>query len=145
MNKTIEDPEAWKRGLFTHILKIIQPPLDPEGVRPPPRSRVEAYGRLKEEKLKEIHEFHKNYKGSMYSPVERCLWGPMCQNWECPMGLEAFNHEAGEDCLLDPKEAWKLPPATIILRPPGRPGIHGCRGRPGRGQREKPGLVSSIV
>jgi hypothetical protein len=33
------------------------------------------------------------------------------------MGLEAFGHEAGEDCLLDPKEARKLPPASIILKP----------------------------
>jgi hypothetical protein len=33
------------------------------------------------------------------------------------MRLEAFNHEAGEDCLLDPKEVWNLQPVMIILKP----------------------------
>jgi hypothetical protein len=81
------------------------------------REAKEAYKLKKEEKMKEIYEFRQNYKGPTYHPVERSLWGPLCRSYECPMGLEAFSHEAGEDCLLDPKEAWKLPPATIILKP----------------------------
>jgi hypothetical protein len=121
------DEEIWARNLITDLLEIIQPQLDSQEARPLKRTRAglsveereakEAYELLKEEKRKEIYEFHQNYKGPTYHPVERCLWGPMCRSYECPMGLEAFSHEAGEDCLLDPKEAWKLPPATIILKP----------------------------
>ncbi len=33
------------------------------------------------------------------------------------MGFEAFCHEIGEDCLLDPKEVWKLLPIDIVLKP----------------------------
>ena len=72
------------------------------------REAREAYKLMKEEKIKEIYEFRQNYKGPTYHPVERSLWGPLCRSYECPMGLEAFGHEAGEDCLLDPKEVWKL-------------------------------------
>ena len=127
LNETIEDREAWVRNLHARFLEIIQPLLDPEEVRPLPRSRIRlsveerearrAYELLKEEKMKEIHEFRQNYKGPTYLPVERCGWGSMCTSWECPMTLEAFNHEAGEDCILDPKEVWNLPPAMIILKP----------------------------
>ena len=81
------------------------------------REAREAYKLMKGEKMKEIYEFRQNYKGPTYHPVERSLWGPLCRSYECPMGLEAFGHEAGEDCLLNPKEAWKLPPASIILKP----------------------------
>ncbi len=76
------------RNLHARFLEIVQPLLDPEEFRPLPRSRVglsmeereagRAYKLLKEDKMKEIHEFHQNYKGPTYLPVERCGWGPMC-------------------------------------------------------------------
>ncbi len=81
------------------------------------REAREAYKLMKGEKMKEIYEFRQNYKGPTYHPVERSLWGPLCKSYECPMGLEAFCHEVGEDCLLDPKKLWKLPPIEIILKP----------------------------
>jgi hypothetical protein len=65
---------------------------------------------MKDEKRREIAEFRQNYKGPPYHPIERCLWSTLCRSYECPMNLEAFGHEIGEDCLLDPKEVWKLPP-----------------------------------
>jgi len=127
VNETIEDQDAWIRNLHESFLEIIQPPLNSQETRPSKRTRTglsveecesrRAYELLKEDKMKEIHEFRQNYKGPMYLPVERCGWGPMCTSWECPMRLEAFNHKAGEDCLLDPKEVWNLPPAMIILKP----------------------------
>ncbi len=49
--------------------------------------------------------------------MEEFLWGTLCKSYECPMGLEAYGHEIGADCLLDPKEAWKLSPIEIILKP----------------------------
>jgi hypothetical protein len=89
MNEPTGDQETCVRNLLTHLLEIIQLPFDPEEVRPRSRSRVglsveereakRAYKLLKEEKMKEIHEFRQNYKGPTYSPVERCLWGPYMQ------------------------------------------------------------------
>jgi hypothetical protein len=127
VNETVEARDAWIRNLHERFLAIIQLLLDPEEFRPLPRSRVglsteerearRAYELLKEDKMKEIHEFRQNYKGPLFRPVERFNWGPMCMSWECPMRLEAFNHEAGEDCLLDPKEVWNLQPAMILLKP----------------------------
>jgi len=121
------DEEIWARNFITDLMEIIQPPLNSQEARPLKRTQAglsveerearEAYKLMKEEKMKEIYEFRQNYKGPTYHPVEQSLWGPLCRSYECPMGLEAFGHEAGEDCLLNPKEAWKLPPASIILKP----------------------------
>ncbi len=113
--------------MITDLMEIIQPPLNSQETRPSKRTRtglsVEerearvAFQLMKEKKRMEIYEFRKNYKGPPYHPVERSLLGPLCRSYECPMGLEAFGHEVGEDCLLDPKEVWKLPPIEIILKP----------------------------
>ena len=65
----------------------------------------------------EIYEFRMNYQGPPYHPVERFLWGTLCRDYDCPMGYEAFCHEIGEACLLDPKEVWNLSPIDIILKP----------------------------
>ncbi len=115
------------RGLITDLFELIQPLVDLQETRPLKRTRTglsveerkakAAFELMKEEKMKEIAEFRQNYKGPPYHPVERSLWGPLCRNYDCPMGLEAFGHEAGEDCLLNPKEVWKIPPIAIILKP----------------------------
>jgi hypothetical protein len=115
------------RGLITDLFELIQPLVDLQETRPLKRTRTglsveereakAAYELMKEKKMKEIAEFRQNYKGPPYHPVERFLWGTLCRSYDCPMGLEAFGHEAGEDCLLDPKEVWKLPPIEIILKP----------------------------
>ncbi len=113
--------------MIADLMEIIQPLLNSQETRPSKRTRtglsVEerearvAFQLMKEKKRMEIYEFCKNYKGPPYHPVERSLWGPLCRSYECPIRLEAFGHEAGEDCLLNPKEVWKLPPIEIILKP----------------------------
>ncbi len=127
MNEPAGEEEVWVRDLITDLMEIIQPLADFQEARPLKRTRAglsveereakAAYELMKEEKMKEIDEFRRNYKGPPYHPVERSLWGPLCRSYECPMGLEAFGHEAGEDCLLDPKEVWKLPPVAMVLKP----------------------------
>jgi hypothetical protein len=127
VNESVGEEEDRVRILITNLLEIIQPPLDFQEARLLKRTRAglsveereakAAYELMKEEKMKEIDEFRRSYKGPPYHPVERSLWGPLCRSYECPMGLEAFGHEAGEDCLLDPKEVWKLPPIAMVLKP----------------------------
>jgi hypothetical protein len=105
----------------------ILPVVEPQEVRPAKRTRTgfsvaereanAAFKLLKEKNRMEIYEFRMNYQGPPYHPVERFLWGTLCRNYDCPMGLEAFCHEIGDDCLLDPKEVWKLPPVDIVLKP----------------------------
>jgi len=100
---------------------------EPQEVRPAKRTRTglsvaereakEAFELFKEKKRMEICEFRMNYQGPPYHPVERFLWGTLCRDYDCPMGYEAFNHEIGEDCKIDPMEAWKLPPIDIVLKP----------------------------
>jgi hypothetical protein len=119
---------------YTRLMKciadlhaLVLPLVEPQEARPSKRTRTglsvaerEARGAfqlMKEKKRMEIYEFRKNYKGPPYHPIDRCLWGTLCKSYDCPMGLEAFGHELGEDCLLDPKEVWKLPPIEIILKP----------------------------
>jgi len=105
----------------------ILPVGEPQEVRPAKRTRTglsvaereakAAFKLFKEKKRMEIYEFRMNYQGPPYHPVERFLWGTLCRNYDCPMGYEAFCHEIGEDCLLDPKEVWNLPPIDIVLKP----------------------------
>jgi hypothetical protein len=100
---------------------------EPQEVRPAKRTRTglsvaereakKALKLFKEKKRMEIHEFRMNYQGPPYHPVERFLWGTLCRDYNCPMGYEAFSHEVGEDCNLDPMEVWKLPPIDIVLKP----------------------------
>ncbi len=113
--------------MIADLFALVQPLVDPPETRPCKRTRTglsveerearAAFQLMKDEKRKEIAEFRQNYKGPPYHPVERFLWGTLCKSYDCPMGLEAFGHEIGEDCLLDPKEVWKLPPIEIILKP----------------------------
>jgi hypothetical protein len=87
---------------------------EPQGIRPAKRTRTglsvaeheaeAAFKLFKEKKRMEIYELRMNYQGPPYHPVERFLWGTLCRDYDCPMGYEAFCHEIGEDCLLDPKE-----------------------------------------
>ena len=100
---------------------------EPQEVRPAKRTRTglsvaereakKAFELFKEKKRMEICEFRMNYQGPPYHPVERFLWGTLCRDYDCPMGYEAFSHEVGEDCNLDPMEVWKLPPIDIVLKP----------------------------
>jgi hypothetical protein len=106
---------------------LVLPLVEPQEVRPAKRTRTglsveereakAAFQRMQDAKREEIAEFRQNYKGPPYHPIERCLWSTLCISYECPMNLEAFGHEIGEDCLLDPKEVWKLSPIEIILKP----------------------------
>jgi hypothetical protein len=119
---------------YTRLMKciadlhaLVLPLVEPQEARPSKRTRTglsvaerearAAFQLMKEKKRMEIYEFRMNYQGPPYHPIERCLWGTLCRNYDCPMGLEAFCHEIGEDCLLDPMEVWKLPPVDIILKP----------------------------
>jgi len=101
---------------------------EPQEVRPVKRTRTglsveereakdKAFELFKDKKRMEIREFRMNYQGPPYHPVERFLWGDICQDYDCPMGYEAFNHEIGEDCKTDPMEAWIMSPIDIILKP----------------------------
>jgi hypothetical protein len=115
------------RKCIADLFALILPLFEPQETRPAKRTRtglsVEeheasvAFQLMKDEKRKEIAEFMQNYKGPLYHPVEEFLWGTLCKSYDCPMGLEAFRHEIGADCLLDPKEVWMLPPIEIILKP----------------------------
>jgi hypothetical protein len=115
------------RRAIADLFALVQPLVEPQETRPSKRTRTglsveerkarAAFQLMKDEKRREIAEFMQNYKGPLYHPVERCLWSTLCRSYECPMNLEAFGHEIGEDCLLDQKEVWKLPPIEIILKP----------------------------
>jgi hypothetical protein len=127
INEPVGEDNTRIRNMITDLMEIIQPPLNSQETRPSKRTRTglsveerearAAFQLMKDEKRKEIAEFRQNYKGPPYHPVERCLWSTLCRSYECPMNLEAFGHEIGEDCLLNPKEVWKLPPVEIILKP----------------------------
>jgi hypothetical protein len=108
------------RKCIADLYALVLPMVEPQETRPSKRTRTglsvaerearAAFQLMKDEKRREIAEFRQNYKGPPYHPIERCLWSTLCRSYECPMNLEAFGHEIGEDCLLDPKEVWKLPP-----------------------------------
>ncbi len=126
-NESLGRDYAPMRRAIADLFALVQPLVEPREARPSKRTRTGlsieeheakvAFQLMMDEKRKEIAEFMQNYKGPPYHPVEEFLWGTRCKSYECPMGLEAFGHEIGEDCLLDPKEVWKLPPIEIILRP----------------------------
>jgi len=115
------------RKCIADLYALVLPMVEPQETRPSKRTRTglsvaerearAAFQLMKDEKRREIAEFRQNYKGPPYHPIERCLWSTLCRSYECPMNLEAYGHEIGEDCLLDPKEVWKLPPIEIILKP----------------------------
>jgi hypothetical protein len=68
----------------------ILPVVEPQEVRPAKRTRTGLSVAEREAKaafklLKE--KVRMNYQGPLYHPVERCLWGTLCRNYDCPMGL----------------------------------------------------------
>jgi hypothetical protein len=126
-NEPLERDYTRMRRAIADLFALVQPLVEPHEARPSKRTRTglsveeheakAAFQIMMDKKRKEIAEFMQNYKGPPYHPVEEFLWGTRCKSYKCPMGLEAFSHEIGEDCLLDPKEVWKLPPIEIILKP----------------------------
>jgi hypothetical protein len=137
-NEPLGRDYARMRRAIADLFALVQTLVEHHEARPSKRTRTglsveeheakAAFQIMMDEKRKEIAEFMQNYKGPPYHPVEEFLWGTRCKSYECPMGLEAFSHEIGEDCLLDPKEVWKLPPIEIISSP--RPLRHTGRPRP---------------
>jgi hypothetical protein len=127
INEPVGEDYTRIRRCIADLYALVLPLVEPQETRPSKRTRTglsveerearAAFQLMKDEKRKEIAEFRQNYKGPPYHPVERCLWSTLRRSYECPMNLEAFGHEIGEDCLLDPKEVWKLPPIEIILKP----------------------------
>ena len=103
---------------------VTLPVGEPQEIRPSKRTRTglsaytydkKAFELFKDKKRMEIHEFRMNYQGPPYNPVERLLWGEICRDYDCPMGNEAFSHEIGKECEMNPMEAWISEPADIIL------------------------------
>jgi hypothetical protein len=127
INEPVGEDYTRLRKCIADLYALVLPLIEPQETRPSKRTRTglsveerearAAFQLMKDEKRKEIAEFMQNYKGPPYHPVEEFLWGTLCKSYDCPMGLEAFGHEIGKDCLLDPKEVWKLPPIEIILKP----------------------------
>ncbi len=85
--------------------------------------------------------FYFNIGGTTFSTLPNCSRSTCCRDYDCPMGYEAFCHEIGEDCLLDPKEVWKLSPIDIILKPDAAKAYREAEAALAEAKEKKPELV----